>query len=194
MSLTRNDLEKAGWEQIALQFITDTFTRSNSPSSMGSTEGGELAWEYYGGVWGIFGNAVYKSSGAGDSKAFVNNQRADITLEATLPAVDPGSAIMWRNSADNLNCYIIYIGTGGTAFSFKQVAGAYGAIIANYGTFNTGDTLKVAAVGNVHTIYRNGAQIGTFTDSFNNTATRHGFRTDASFGSATGRYDNFKLY
>lgn len=66
---------------------------------------------------------------------------------------------------------------------YKVVAGAARANPASgaltYATFVDGDRMRVELNGNTIKVYKNGALLGTATDSFNSTATRHGVEVEA---------------
>lgn len=166
----------------ALRFVFDRFNRADSAVSLGSAETGQ-SWVVNAGTWGISSSQAYLVAATAQATAVVNSGKSDASVEVTL--VGTGDAgLCWRSSDDNNN----YVWS--TIAAYKRVAGIY-TQLASFSASASGDVLKVVLAGDVHTIYRNGLQIGQFTDAFNNTATSHGLRSNSD---TTVRFDDFAVY
>jgi hypothetical protein len=161
-----------------LRYFADLFARTDSATSMGSTTVGGFAWTAVSGTWGITSNQAYDAAPTSHTQhlVVVNDGQADGTVSATLANslvgvanVDGGS--VFRYSDANNYWFTSFAGK-----LYKKVAGT----VTQIGTTMSGGSL---AAGNVVTVVLNGSSItakingttfATTTDTFNQTATRHG--------------------
>ena len=174
---------------------TDTFTRANSTTVLGTTETGSLPWVQMRGVWGISSNQAYLSTSNANSVAAVDLGSADMTVEATMPVRSSGSPVLAVRITDFSN-WIGYQATNSAGTLLRAVNGTYfttSSIAPTYLNGNNsaslpsaaGDVMKLVASGSLITLYKNNVAICQFTD--NTTGTYGGFRTDGS----TARFDDF---
>jgi hypothetical protein len=172
---------------------SDSFTRADSVTTLGSTDGGAqpaTAWSILtaaSGVWGITSNRAKAQSG-GLAIANLETSHADLTLEGTLGALNPTSAnricsIAFRVQ-DLTNFWQAGTNNNGTAAYclVKKVGGTNTTVATTTTTPVVGDVVKVVLSGSTITLFVNGAQVAQVTDTALQTATKHGmaglFTTD----------------
>lgn len=163
--------------------VSDSFNRADG--AVGNAETGQ-AWTATG--YAIAGNEL-GSTGTGVVYAFLDSGHADATIEATCES-STGAAIaegvLFRYSSTTQHFFF----RNSTGQLFQANAGAATSVA----TFATGsvyrDRVKIVCAGTAITIYRNGVQIGTWTDPGNSANTKHGFRTATN---ALARYDDFRV-
>jgi phage tail-like protein len=173
--LTENTLDPT---TFASSFF-DPFNVSGTLTS-GRLPAKGAAWTANGvGTWGQsrddIGGYVYPPVGRSIQVAPATD--ATVNVAASYRTVGSrliGVMFRWTDSAN----YWIATQTG----LFKVVAGvitnpASGALA--YPTCAPGDRLRVALNGNTITVYKNGVSMGSATDSFNATSTRHGVGVEA---------------
>jgi len=159
----------------------DSFNRANG--AVGSTDGAgsldPLAWTANAGTWAISSNQLNASVlGAGPSVAVITCNLATANVDLSLthgPNDVNGWGIVCRFS--DMSNYVYLLGSSTTMLQLtKVVAGSSSAISGSFNVVNVGDVLRLVAVGNSFFVYHNGVLQGSspYTDSFNNTATKHG--------------------
>jgi hypothetical protein len=135
-------------------------------------------WTDGSGKWAV-NSGVYKATGAAGGSAYLyshyNGDSADFVYKARLRMTsgDSGRAygIRFRSDGTNENRYGLNISNTGSYLFYKQVGGGFSSISGwtSSPAINTGfgvwNTLKVEANGNSFTLYCNGTQLGTWTDS-----------------------------
>lgn len=164
------------------QAARDSFTRT-SASSLGTADTGQ-AWTALVGTWGTTGTQAYcpTPSGGASSVACVETNASDVDLQVTL--VTSGDAGLAVRLTDQNNHFAV-VASGGAVY---RVQGGSASQVATFAACSNGDKIRIVAGGNVFTLYKNGAQVATWTDSFNQTATRHGLRL---FNDSAVRFDDF---
>jgi hypothetical protein len=176
---------------------SDTFTRADNPTVLGSTEVGGLAWVQPAGNYGIIGNQLYQSSALTNKIAVVNAGVADCTITVTIPVWDStlaskGAGIAFRSTAGATLDYLEFIPDNGTGFQLaKAVAGAYTNLATGAFTPVNGDVMKVILLGTSIRVLQNGVQVVAVTDATGLTNTYHG--VCMGIGSSLGRWDNFSI-
>lgn len=159
--------------------VQDSFNRADNTTSLGVTDTGQT-WENIIAGFGILGNQAYTAT-QGDRVAVVNSGVSDGKVQITHAVYHQYSKVFWRFT-DVSNCYWI------EANLIRKKVGVTTTTIATLSqTIATGDTLRIELNGSSHTIYKNGVQVGAFTDSFNQAATKHGIGIYAT----AARLDNF---
>ena len=175
---------------------TDNFNRSNSTTTLGSN------WVAGFGTLGINSNAAYPvtvNTSNYEAARWVNplntdDQQVTLTVTAAVGTDNPIVAILGSDSSGTCavgswfttNAYI-YTFTG---LLGSTQAGTQRATASGQTTPVAGDTLSIKRVGNVYTLYHNGTQTLTWTDS-SNVLTRGSSNRLVGFGiyqSATGNY------
>jgi len=173
--------------------ITDTFTRADSSSTLGTTETGGLTWQSLNsGVYGISSNQAYYPGSPYDSPAYIDAGISNIDMSVTIATYDGGAredGIYFR-IVDSNNWWRL-VRSGGSLLLQKHVAGSNTTVYNISPTFANGDIYRVVCNGNQIIIYLNGKPIMQTTDSFNATATKHGFGNATA--SSGARWDNFVL-
>jgi hypothetical protein len=167
--------------------ISDSFNRADSSTTLGSADTGQT-WTALGGVWGIASNQARCFSNSTQSHAVVDAGLTNVTVQVTMSTVaGAAGGLCWR-AADPSNLWMWEAGNG---LVYKVSGGSYTGVLGqNAGlTAASGDVIKVVTSGNVHTFYKNGTQVGTLTDAFNSTATKHGLRDY----NGLSRFDDFTV-
>lgn len=179
---------------IPPSFVYDSFTRANSTTSLGSTEGGTagiLAWTVLGGTGGINSNQGYFTTSVG-SVAVTSSAVSDCNVEVKFPVVVTYSRIVFR--ATDANNYWIVQQNGANYELYKRSAGSFGSVLKTSSgiTATANDVVKVVLLGSSIRVFVNGVERTemAITDAFNATATLHGIATDAT----ASRFDEFKVY
>lgn len=127
--------------------------------------------------------AVHNSGG--QAIAVIDTGASDGTLQVTIPNLNDNGFVV--RASDDANNYVW--ANNGTPGLYKKVNGVYTLVIsAPIGSSN--DVLKAVMSGDTITVYRNGTLIGSVTDSFNNTATQHGLRSNTAGGDS---WDDFSF-
>ena len=171
--------------------ITDTFTRANNATSLGSTETGQ-PWTALSATWGITGNAAYIASGvAGNTLATVNAGRANFTAQLTNSIVTAQYPGMCFRVTDINNFWAWYRSASNAYTLSKIVAGTQTNVASATLTAANGDVLQVVTSGSSISCTVNGANLTSTTDTFNSTATGVGM---FSYGAPSGStFDNLSI-
>ena len=183
----------------AASAITDTFTRADSTASLGTTETGQ-AWQVVGGTWGIVSGTMYKSAGGTTTRAHavVDWGATDMSVTVQIPNLGntAGYPCLVGRFADEGNGYFLQLNPSPGTLT-RRVGGVNTVILSGLGTTLAGDTMKLSireqGGGTVLTVYRNGGQIGTYTDTATGrpAGTRAGVFSYSIFVDA--RFDNFTV-
>lgn len=163
--------------------VSDTFNRADSTTSLGTADTGQV-WTVptTGAVWGISANRAYLTNTTAQSLAVVETGVADCTVSVTMPVV--GDAGLCFRVIDDNNNFVL------TASQlYKRVAGSFTAVVT-FSTIVAGDRVSVVLSGATIVVKVNGADVASTTDTYNQTATRHGLR---SHGATAPRFDDFTV-
>lgn len=161
--------------------VNDGFTRANNATSLGTADSGQ-AWvsDTPSSLWGISSNTA-QSQNAASGLTTVNSAVADCTVTAVLTlGTNTTGGVAWR-ATDSSNYFFLYLNSGAV---YKYVAGSLTGPVINggYSGAGTAGTYSVILLGSSHTLQRNGTTVGTATDTFNQTATKHGLSNYSSVG------------
>lgn len=171
-------------------YVSDTFTRADSASSLGSADSGQ-AYTVPTGTGGISSNKAYNVSATADFNAVVDAGVADCVIEVTLDTLGGDPGLYYRSDGTAAN-WIRAVAAGTTLVVTKCVSSVQTAILTVTSlTWNNGDILKVVVSGSVQAFYQNGTYRGTVTDSANASNTRHGI--GAGTGNSSARWDNLTI-
>ncbi len=177
---------------------TDNFNRANNSGPLGTPSDGGSDWVDDtalggGALFGISSNQCYDAYDAGVTiVTTLEASAADADVQVTLSVFDDQMGMVGRLSdASNFLWIRVYSGAGYDLF--KKVAGG-NTNLGSYGTTPAnGDVLKLTMSGNSISVYVNGVlRIGPVTESFNNTATRHGLLAFNAY-HGTARWDDFSI-
>lgn len=167
-------------------YVSDTFTRADSSSSLGTADTGQ-AWTALAGTWGISSNKAYKVTASAQGYAVIDSLHADCTVAVTVSgaSMTAGGGVTFRAS-DASNLWFVDIdGTGSSIY--KNQTGSLTNMLSGMAGFTAGDVMSVVLLGTSIIVKKNGTQIGSLTNSFNSTATKHGLRDY----TGTVRLDDF---
>lgn len=179
---------------------TDSFTRADSTTSLGVADTGHVWVPFTGTVWGISSNKAYIQNSSGSQTiVYIETGEADVTIEVTLNN-NTGSnsinrmGIAFRISDENNYLFAYFLGTNSLRI-FKVVAGSGTQIGTATVTFANNSVLKVVLSGTSIAAYQNNVlKVGPITESFNQTATKHGIMWEAGGRPITEcRWDDFSI-
>lgn len=184
--------------------VTDTFTRADNASSLGVADTGH-AWTTHAGTMGINGNRAYCPTLGSigtftGSIATVETGEADVTIDITMPTARSAisfDGIIFRYS-DNNNFLL-------ARYSWQNVRVQFDTMVG--GSFfsavdSTGISPPQAHDGMVMKLVLNGSSLELFidsvsyivrTDTFNQTATRHGIVVGNSVDTTNSRLDDLSI-
>lgn len=155
---------------------TDNFNRADSVVTLDPPSDGGGNYLVAAGTWGITANRAYIVTAANPIAAVLNSTTVDVLVEvtiATLGANDIGG--LCARYIDINNHWMFYLdGLNNKTRLYKFVAGSFVPVIDTVGAPASGDVLALGFLGDAWTAYRNGSPVGSGTDSFANTGTRHG--------------------
>lgn len=179
--------------------VTDTVTRADNVSSPGVTDTGHT-WVVpaSSGTWGVNTNKLYLPTGANRSLVYVETGVADCTIQCSMYTAGGGGdtrryGLMFRY-VDVNNYFYFYWLASGALRCFKFVAGSATQLDTRNLTPTEGNILKVILSGNSIQLFHNGSSLTTLTESFNNTATKHGLYWEVGGNAAnTARWDDFSI-
>lgn len=161
--------------------VSDTFTRADNSTSLGSAETGQ-AWNALVGTWGVISGTAYTSVATAQSIAVIDTASTNADAQATVGGGNQGLVV---GLVDASNYY-----TSDSGIIYRCVAGAFTNIGGGALTLAAGNVMRLVRAGNQISLYRNGTLLASVTDSSLTTGTKHGLRIH---NSATVRLDNFTV-
>lgn len=191
--------------------VSATFTGANNPSAIPNAETGQ-SWQVYSrsslgaaGVYGVIDGTLYCSNKGGnngllDEAIVVDSGYSDnIAIEGTIVVPAKGNAgaetydfsrLTWRVT-DSLNQFLVQSSTNSLLiYKFQNSTNPTLVQTVNGYAFSNNSVVKVELTGSTHKLYLDGVLVATFTDTFNQSATKHGFGNN---NTTVARYDNFKV-
>lgn len=207
MRLTRRGLQAAGYLSYPGSFypgattvVTDSFTRSDSTSTLGSADTGQ-AYTAHSGIWGISSNKGYcVTTGSTDCVATLDAGVSDFGVSVDITYNNAYPSLVFRGvNATNYLMVLMYgdsAGGGPYLNLFKRVSGSYTSLATWPSAFSSGTTYQIAIRCSGSSIigYVNGAQVGTKTDSTHSSGTRVGFRVQSPSNPINvPRWDNLSV-
>jgi hypothetical protein len=151
--------------------ITDNFNRANS-GTLGTTSDGRGTWTSVNMY--VNANTAQGSGGGGDSLNWLETTWADVTLQATSKQALARGGLGGRFT-DTSNFWLTR-NVGGFWVIQKKVAGVISTPTGGTSTVAPAldDVAQLLFNGNTITLKINGTQVAQVTDTFNQTATKHG--------------------
>jgi hypothetical protein len=171
---------------------TDNFNRADSSTALGTPSDGGSDW-VEGSLttaYGISSNHAYTVNSTGYDLAYLESSQSDCTVQVTLSGNLGVFVGLCCRLSDASNYWWIG-GVSGTLLIDKIVAGSQTTVNTTSGTFVSGDVIAVILSGSTITLQQNGSSVLTATDSFNQTATKHGLWTFS--GGSSPRWDDFSI-
>ena len=173
--------------------VSDSFNRTNSATTLGSTDsyagGTSKAWIVETTTtgtpkYGINSNRAYNATNVLDDYCVVDAGVSDnISVQLDFPVYVAGQQrIVWRY-VDAQNNFLMQ---DNQVYIFVNYSATVVCTLST--TLKAGDTVRVELRGNQHTIFINNVQVGQFTDSRYLTATKHGM---CAWAAPSARFDNF---
>jgi hypothetical protein len=168
--------------------VQDSFNRANSTAGLGTADTGQT-WQALAWVWGIQNNQAYWVSG---NPAFfvVESGQSDvqITLDNIVISAGQAGGVLAFRVSDSSN-YWLYRNLSSVHQLYKFVGGTATLVSSISGSLSAGThQIKIIANGSVIECYIDDALQISVTDTFNQTATKHGLRNHTT---TTTRFDNF---
>lgn len=128
-------------------------------------------------------------AGTPQATAVLESSLADVDVQATFVSSISDSGLCAR-ATDDSN-YILAAVSATTLRAFKRDAGSFTQLGSTYtGTISSGDVIKLRVSGDNIIISQNGTDRVTTTSAFNNTATKHGLRSN---DTDTTVFDDFTI-
>ena len=165
----------------------DSFNRADNATSLGSADTGQTWAVLNGGPWGIVSKQAYQPGNVAGSVAVVDATVSDGVVQVSLSTMGTGAGLVFRAS-DASNFWKLYA-SGSTYVLAKRVAGADTTVATISVAPSSGDLLSVALSGPAITVAINGVQRAVASDSFNQTATKHGLHASDN----VARFDDFSV-
>lgn len=171
--------------------VSDSFTRPNSTSSLGSTDGAlsgdPQAWTAGRGTWGIYANGAYCYSVSSWSAAWVDSGLADNITTCRATEIRPYGWMLAARYVDADNFLGVYLGSG-TIRLAKIVSGGL-TDIASGGGYANGDLISIRCQGTSIEVRRNGTVAYAASSTQFQTATKQAL---ACFGP-NNQWDDFSV-
>lgn len=164
----------------------DSFTRA-AGSTLGNTEVGAKAWAETTGDWSLTGTALKgpTAGNAGNALAVIDGGSADGLVSTLIDSAAGSAGLVVRLSSatsfivwDWLKVYTV---SGGT---YTEL----GATPDSATMHAVGDRMEALLAGSSLRFFRNGVEVGSFTTTHNQTATKHGVRSNGNFGAAYAEF------
>lgn len=167
--------------------VLDSFIRADNASVIGTADSGQ-AWTSNSGTWGIASNQLYHSAANGGALATLDSTIADGIVEADLIVTAAGGEIglVFRLS-DTSNYFFTSQSGSGT---LQKVVTGSATTLGNIPNLVAGDHVRIICSGSSIAVDVNGQIRLQVTDTFNQTATKHGFYSN--FDTAA-RWKNFRV-
>lgn len=184
-------------ERVALP-ITDDFVGSAGLLAGRAVSTGRKAWTVGGdSTWEILSGVAFRSGGNGTIDAgapvYVDSRTANCTIAALVPQAQNNAkrcGILFRYSDDsNFWAFFTYL-SGATRYYFLQsyVAGVVTVDMNTTGAHSSPTTMEVVLSGADIICKAGGVQKFSTTNSFNQSATKHGLIADEGSG-----FDDFSI-
>lgn len=167
----------------------DSFNRVDNAAALGTADTGQT-WTVLQGTWGISSNQACLITSAGArNRIVINGLPANVSITITFSVNTVLSRLMFRH-VDTSN-YLQFINLSGSSYALYKVVAGVATMLGSFATTPAnGDVLNVTLNGSSIIAKLNGAQVISVTETFNQTATQHGFTTD---NDTIFRMDNFKV-
>lgn len=157
-----------------------SFFAEDSDTDLPDTETGET-WVQLLGDWGIdqYQARLVTSEGDTENVAYIETGQADCNLQVQVTkfGINATAGIAFRVTNVN-NRYFARLNSTGSVQLFKEVAGSITGLGSWSGTMTSGDWIRVELSGTSIKVKHNGVVRISVTDSFNQTATKHGLHCD----------------
>lgn len=171
--------------------VVDSFVRANSTTTPGTADSGQVWTES--GFWGINSNQLYVSSFSSVSLTWLESGIADGIVEVDLmilPDSTNHGGLAFRLTDANNHWRLYTTGAGGA--TLRKIVAGVGTTVSNPSispAFAAGDHMKVILSGSTIAVEINGVVKIVATDTFNETATKHGAYTNDTIC----RWKNFRV-
>lgn len=186
-------MHRRGIAGVPTLLTSDSFDRADSNTTMGSTDGAGSSdpktWVPRASTtWGIISNRAYCVTSITSGSCTVNIGIADIDMLVTMATFSAGTGLIFRRSGIS---DFWHLARSGSALVLTKFQGGVSTTIFSTGTAANGDRLRVRALGNDISCFKNGVLLGATSDSFNASVGVHGL-----FASSvtTSRWDDFVIY
>lgn len=171
--------------------VLDTFNRSNSATTLGNTDTGQI-WNVLRGMWGIQNNTAYLVTVVdGTDTAVIQSGVSDckVTMKIGLVMATGGQVMRLVARCSNLSNMLAVVITTTSFILYRKVADVFTSIGTYAAAPLTGDTVTLDLSGSTIKMLVNGVERINVTETFNQTATSHGISTN----SLEPRFDDFKV-
>lgn len=172
----------------ASAIVSDSFTRANSATSLGTADTGQ-AWVPLSDTWGITSNTAYKVTASNQGYVVIDSGVSDCTITVTVSGTTTAGGGITFRATDVSNLWFVECGSGASSVYKSQTGSGLTQMASGWAAFAAGDVMSVVLSGTSINVKKNGTSIGTLTNAFNQTATKHGLRDY----TGTIRLDDFSV-
>ena len=175
--------------------VSDSFSRADNPSIIGSADTGQSWTVLTGATWGVNSNKAYASAAYGGSCAWINSALSNCTVSATFDIYATSSGLIVRKNATidiaTLNCISLRSTLAGDVLLQRWDNGTPTTIGSITGlTLTNGDIWSLECVGSTIKAYQNGILRINATEASHTINTRHGLMAS---NTTVPRFGNFKV-
>lgn len=162
---------------------SDTFNRANNFSAVGTPSDGGSDWVELVNNCGIFSNQIFGAASASTNLSYLECSEADGTLEVTMNEATGACGFAFRITDAN-NYWIFRALPSSDSFQLGDVqSGSFTERDLAAQDPAATDVLSVVLSGNSISCKVDGVEVCSFSSSFNNTATKHGWVSFSGTGS-----------
>jgi hypothetical protein len=173
--------------------ITDSFNRANNGATLGTADTGQ-AWTNQVGVLGVNSNTCYPATlSANEALATLDSTITDVKVKLTPTTMSTAGrfASVVGRYADNNNYYLAQTDTSNSQL-YKRVAGTYTQLGSDAAAVAAGTVLELRCVGSTISLWGNGVELVSVTDTDLTAGTNCGVRVGGA-GSTVLRMDTFSV-
>lgn len=172
---------------------SDSFSRADDASSLGTPSDGGAAWVAHWGTWGITAGKAYCPSNTVFGVAVLEASTADADVQVTYRGADTAANVGPAARVTDANNGIYLYNYSGVFYLVKDEAGGFAVLGSVGGATADGSVLKIRCQGSQVTAYHDGVTIiGPVTETFNQSATQHGLFNGGLYGSGN-TFDDFSV-
>lgn len=171
--------------------VYDSFNRDDSELTLGDADTGQT-WEALVGTWGISSNQAYAAAFSSSfAKAAIDAGISDCRVSVKIAVEDSNYPRLAFRISDTINEFVFANNADGYLSLSKRIAGGTTQLAENQSySVAAGTVLSVVLNGTNIKAYFDGVLAFDITESFNQTATKHGIQV---YSNTLPRFDNFAV-
>lgn len=169
---------------------TDTFNRADDAGSLGTADSGQTWLTITGNAFGISSNQAYNTDVVNTlSIAAIDAGASNVRISCTVTRTTQVAGVAFRIT-DASNYWTVNL-SGSNTTLVKTVAGATTTVATYASAFSGASDVVVTAIDSNIAVSVNGVAVLSGSDSFNQTATRHGIWRQQTLNNS--RHDNLVI-